>query len=92
MNLRSLIPTKTTPNAPQRESLEDLIAKAESYGTLVMSGSEETDSSPAGYYVRIKFRTQANITLQAESSFRVPLITGLREAIANAEQIRGQFK
>ncbi|XAI95576.1 hypothetical protein [Nostoc phage Nsp-JY21] len=92
MNLRSLIPTRTQETTAQADTLESLIATAESYGTLSISGVKAEDDRAAGYYVRITFDTDANITLEAKSDFRVPLVTALQQAIERAEKIRGQFK
>ena len=92
MNLRSLIPTRTAEPSAQPVSLESLIATAEGYGTLRMSQFRAEGGKPSGYWVRIEFWTITGIKLEAESDFRVPLVTGLQQAIERAEKIRGQFK
>lgn len=92
MNLRSLISTKSAAQAAQAESLEALIARAESYGTVSIYGVKADGDRPAGYLVLIAFHTIKDVKLEANSEYRVPLADGLRQAIDKAEQIRGQFR
>jgi hypothetical protein len=81
----------TTSPVSEIETLEQLWAKAEGYGHVGIYPDRER-ATPDKYHCWIEFATVAGTRLEAKSKFGLPLKTALREAITNAEMIRGQFK
>ena len=73
-------------------SLEELIAKAESYGIVTMFGHKDQLPEGREYRVIIRFVTVSGIELKAESGFGRGLRRALEQAIERAEKVRGQFK
>lgn len=73
-------------------TLEDLWAKAEGYGYVRIYSSDDASSRDKSYHAYIYFETIPGIRLEAKSAFNLPLRTALEQAIARAEEIRGQFK
>lgn len=70
-------------------TLEELIAKAETYGKVTIFGSSET---PRNYRVHIDFYTITGTELGAKSDFGLKLKPALEQAIERAALIRSQFK
>lgn len=73
-------------------SLEELIAKAESYGRVTIFGCKGDVSDGRQYSVDIYFATMEGVELKAESGFGLGLRRALEKAIERAEKVRGQFK
>lgn len=75
--------------APQRLTLEELIAKAETYGKVTIFGSSEVHRN---YRVHIDFMTLEGTNLGVKSDFGLQLRPALEQALDRAETIRRQFK
>lgn len=75
-----------------QSTLEELIAKAESFGIVMMHGHKDQLPDGREYRVVIRFVTVSGIELKAESDFGRGLRRALEQAIDRAERIRGQFK
>ena len=73
-------------------ALESLFERAESYGAVSVFSDRENKNRSKSYRVDITFNTKAGISLSAKSNFGMSLATALVQAIARAEEIRGQFK
>lgn len=73
------------------ETLEQLWAKAESFGYVGIYCSKR-DARETSYCATIYFSTVEGTQLEAASKFSLPLTEALRQAIAKAEIIKGQFK
>lgn len=94
MTSRNLPLTETllgTTETAQPITLEQLWAKAESYGNVGIFSSTGSPREKS-YRARIAFPTIEGTQLEAKSEFELTLTEALQQAIAKAELIRGQFK